>query len=92
MASPAASESATPVIVFSMEGRGLKLDSAEAVQPFADELAALTGVTDLRLSGNTFNVEAAQTLAAAIAKHTTVQVSAAGGGAPPPPRRDGQEF
>ena len=57
-----------------MEGRGLKLDTAADVQPFVDELATLQGVTDIRLSGNTFNIEAAQALAAAIAKHNTIQV------------------
>jgi Ran GTPase-activating protein 1 len=50
-------------VVFSMEGRGLKLNTAEDVRPFVEELAGLANVTEIRLSGNTFNVEAAEALA-----------------------------
>jgi hypothetical protein len=67
---------AAAVVVYSLEGRGLKLNTAEDARPYADELAVLVGVTDVRLNGNTLSVEAAQVLGAALARHTTVQVPA----------------
>jgi len=72
-------------VVFSIEGRGLKLDAASDVQPFVEELEKLENVTDIRLSGNTFNVEAATALAAAIAKHRTIQVRRRSAALRPPP-------
>ncbi|EPZ36869.1 RNI-like protein [Rozella allomycis CSF55] len=50
--------------VFSLEGKGLKLNTAEDIQPFLDEITAET--TEIRLSGNTFGVEAISALADAL--------------------------
>ena len=40
-------------VVYSIEGRGLKLNSAADAKPFADEIKALE-VTDIKLGGNTW--------------------------------------
>ncbi|RKO92071.1 hypothetical protein BDK51DRAFT_11404, partial [Blyttiomyces helicus] len=50
----------------SIEGRSLKLNSAADVQPFVDSINAIHGLTEIRLSGNTFGVEAARAIAAAL--------------------------
>lgn len=60
--------------VFSLAGRNLRLDTADDARPYADELAALTGVTEVRFGGNTIGVPAAEALAAVLRTKTTLQV------------------
>jgi len=49
---------------FSIKGLGLKLDTAEHIQPHLDALKALgEGVEEIHLGGNTLGVEACKALA-----------------------------
>ena len=45
--------------VFSIEGRGLKLETAEDVQDFVNSILEIEDLEQVTLSGNTFGVEAA---------------------------------
>jgi Ran GTPase-activating protein 1 len=56
----------TQQIVYSIKGKGLKLNSAEDVKQFCDEIKAISGLTEIELSGNTFGVEAAKAIAESI--------------------------
>ncbi|KAF9431127.1 hypothetical protein BGZ94_008902 [Podila epigama] len=60
---------------FSIEGRGLKLDTAEQVQEFIDTIAGMDKLENVILSGNTFGVEACKALAAALAKKPLLKVA-----------------
>lgn len=59
---------------FTIEGRGLKLDSAEQVQEFIDTITGMDKLENVILSGNTFGVEACKALAAALAKKPLLKV------------------
>ncbi|KAF9337579.1 hypothetical protein BG006_003974 [Podila minutissima] len=60
---------------FTIEGRGLKLDSAEQVQEFIDTIAGMDKLENVILSGNTFGVEACKALAAALAKKPLLKLA-----------------
>ncbi|KAI9298133.1 RNI-like protein [Neoconidiobolus thromboides FSU 785] len=53
----------TNQLVFSIEGKGLKFDNVELIQPHLDELNKLEKVETIVLSGNTLGVEAAKAFA-----------------------------
>src|SRR5690554_4973088 len=59
---------------FTIEGRGLKLDSAADVQEFIDTISGMDELENVILSGNTFGVEACRALAAALAKKPLLKV------------------
>lgn len=64
--------------VFSLKGLGLKLDTAEQMQPHLDALQALgEGVTEIHLGGNTLGVPACEALAAVIPTLKNLKVSRA---------------
>ncbi|ORY81900.1 hypothetical protein BCR37DRAFT_379796 [Protomyces lactucae-debilis] len=50
--------------VFSLEGKGIKFNTASDIEPFLKDLQ--DDVTEIRLSGNTFGVEASEALAAVL--------------------------
>ncbi|KAI9178887.1 Ran GAP Rna1 [Blastocladiella emersonii ATCC 22665] len=52
---------------FDISGKGLKFDTASDVAPYAAQLAAQADVEVINLSGNTFGVDAAKALSAAMA-------------------------
>ncbi len=60
--------------VFSIEGKGLKLDTAEDVQEFVNSIQEIKNLEKAILSGNTFGVEAAQTIAEALKGKKTIRV------------------
>ncbi|KAI8590193.1 hypothetical protein BDZ88DRAFT_415848 [Geranomyces variabilis] len=62
-------------VVFSIEGRTLKLDTALDVKQFTDELAANSDLTEIRLSGNTFGVEAGRAIAQALKGQYSLQTA-----------------
>ncbi|KAJ3284137.1 hypothetical protein HK104_010081 [Borealophlyctis nickersoniae] len=62
-------------VVYSIEGRSLKLDSAADVHLFVNEIKALEGLTEIRLSGNTFGVEAAKAIAEALRDQPLLRVA-----------------
>ncbi|KAI9760731.1 MAG: hypothetical protein M4579_001469 [Chaenotheca gracillima] len=61
--------------VFSLEGKGLKLDTAADVEPHIKALRENSTVTEIRLGGNTLGVEASKALADVLETKTTLQVA-----------------
>jgi len=59
---------------FSIEGRGLKLNSAADVQEFVGSIEGMAELDSIVLSGNTFGVEASRAIAAALAKKPLLKV------------------
>jgi Ran GTPase-activating protein (RanGAP) involved in mRNA processing and transport len=59
---------------FTIEGRGLKLDSAEQVQEFIATIESMDQLENVILSGNTFGVEACRALSLALAKKPLLKV------------------
>ncbi|RIA93688.1 Ran GTPase activator [Glomus cerebriforme] len=60
--------------VFSIEGKGLKLDTAEDVQDFVNSILEIENLEQVILSGNTFGVEAAQAIAGALKGKDTIRI------------------
>lgn len=68
----------TSTTSFSLEGRGLKLNTAADVQAHIEPLlapSAANAITTLSLSGNTIGVEAAEALAPHLSKLTSLQTA-----------------
>jgi hypothetical protein len=61
--------------VFSIEGKGLKLNTAEDVQPFVDTILQMDDLQEIRMSGNTIGVEAGKALAGALQSRNNIKVS-----------------
>lgn len=61
--------------VFSLEGRGLKLDTAEDLEPHIAELRAMDDVEEVRMLGNTLGVGACKLLGEVLATKKTLRVS-----------------
>lgn len=61
--------------VFSLEGKGLKLDTAADVEPHIKALREMEDVEEVRLQGNTVGIEAAAALADILKTKKTLQVS-----------------
>ncbi|KAJ3024256.1 hypothetical protein HKX48_003081 [Thoreauomyces humboldtii] len=62
-------------VIYSIEGKTLKLDTAEDARAYADEIAGAEGLTEIRLSGNTFGVEAGRTIAHALKGHHSLKIA-----------------
>lgn len=60
--------------VFSLEGKGLKLDTAADVAPHIEALKAMEDVEEVRLLGNTLGVEACKALGEVLATKKSLQV------------------
>ncbi|CAO3630857.1 unnamed protein product [Cunninghamella echinulata] len=52
--------------VFSIEGKGLKLNTYDDVKDFVDTIVQMDDLKEIKLVGNTIGVEAAQALADAL--------------------------
>ena len=61
--------------VFSIEGKGLKLDSAEDVEPHIKALRENAVVEEVRLAGNTLGIEASKALGAVLETKKTLKVT-----------------
>ncbi|KAJ1918764.1 Ran GAP Rna1 [Mycoemilia scoparia] len=61
--------------VFSIEGRGLKLTTAQDVQEWVDAIRNFDNLEEIRLNGNTIGAEAAEALGAALKEKTTLKVA-----------------
>ncbi|KAI9496474.1 hypothetical protein BDB00DRAFT_809020 [Zychaea mexicana] len=59
--------------VFSIFGKGLKLNTSDDVQEFVDTILQMDALEVICLSGNTIGVEAAQSLAAALKTRPTLK-------------------
>ncbi|ORX54926.1 RNI-like protein [Hesseltinella vesiculosa] len=62
--------------VFSIQGKGLKLNTSDDVKDFVDTIMQMDNLQEIRLSGNTLGVEASETLAAALKSRSTLKVAA----------------
>jgi Ran GTPase-activating protein 1 len=60
--------------VFNIEGKGLKLDTAEDVQEFVNSILEIENLEQVTLSGNTFGVESTQAIAEALKGKNTIKV------------------
>ncbi|KAG8902834.1 hypothetical protein FRB99_004030 [Tulasnella sp. 403] len=61
--------------IFSIHGKGLKFNSKADLQPYLDRLAAIDGLEEVHLGGNTFGVEACEALADALRGNKTLKVA-----------------
>lgn len=61
--------------IFSIEGKGLKLDTAADLEPHVTSLRDNANVEEVRLAGNTLGVEACSSLAKILGTKKTLQVS-----------------
>ena len=61
--------------VFSLEGKGLKLTTAEDLEPHIKDLSALEDLEEIRLLGNTLGIGACKLLGEILATKKTLQVS-----------------
>lgn len=60
--------------IFSLEGRGLKLDTAEDLEPHIAELRAMDDVEEVHMLGNTLGVGACKLLGEVLATKKTLRV------------------
>ncbi|KAF9434478.1 hypothetical protein BGZ76_007967 [Entomortierella beljakovae] len=60
---------------FTIEGRGLKLESAADVQEFIETIEKMDELENVILSGNTFGVEACRALSTALAKKPLLKLA-----------------
>lgn len=60
--------------VFSLEGKGLKLDTAEDIEPHIKELRENANVEEVRLLGNTLGIGASEALAKVLETKKTLKV------------------
>lgn len=61
--------------IFSLEGKGLKLDSAADVEVHIKSLREMNDVEEIRLLGNTLGVEACKVLGEVLETKKTLKVS-----------------
>jgi Ran GTPase-activating protein (RanGAP) involved in mRNA processing and transport len=62
--------------VFSVEGKGLKLTTAEDIEPHIQDLKTNDQVEEIRFLGNTLGVEASKALADVLEKKKALKVQA----------------
>ena len=60
--------------VFSLEGKGLRLDTAADIEPHIEALRDNDSVEEIRLGGNTLGIEACEALAKVLETKKTLQV------------------
>lgn len=60
--------------VFSLEGKGLKLDTAADVEPHIKSLRAMEDVEEVKLLGNTLGVEACALIGSVLETKKSLQV------------------
>jgi Ran GTPase-activating protein 1 len=61
--------------IFSLEGKGLKLDTAADLEPHIESLRSMSDVEEVRLLGNTLGVEASKVLGEVLETKKSLQVS-----------------
>jgi Ran GTPase-activating protein 1 len=60
--------------IFSLEGKGLKLTTAEDLEPHIADLRAMNGLEEVHLLGNTLGVGACKLLGEVLATKKTLRV------------------
>lgn len=63
--------------IFSLEGKGLKLDTASDIEAHIQPLRDSNDVVEVRFNGNTLGVEACAALAKVLEEKKTLKVSCA---------------
>jgi Ran GTPase-activating protein 1 len=63
--------------IFSIVGKGLKLNTSDDVKAFVDTIAQMDDLKEIRLGGNTIGVEAGQALADILKTRSTLKVTMA---------------
>jgi len=66
---------ATSNKIFSLEGKGLKLDTAADLEPHIESLKLMSDVEEVRFLGNTLGVEACKALGEVLETKKTLQAS-----------------
>ena len=66
---------ATSKKIFSLEGKGLKLDTAADLEPHIESLRSMSDVEEVRFLGNTLGVEACKALGEVLETKKSLQVS-----------------
>lgn len=61
--------------IFTLEGKGLKLTTAEDVEPHIKSLRAMTDVDEIHLQGNTLGIEACKALGEVLETKKSLKVS-----------------
>jgi Ran GTPase-activating protein 1 len=61
--------------IFSLEGKGLKLDTAADVEAHIKPLREIEDIEEIRLQGNTLGVEACKVLGEVLETKKTLQVT-----------------
>lgn len=61
--------------VFSLEGKGLRLDTAADLEPHIEPLRLMSDVEEVRLLGNTLGVEACKALGEVLETKKSLQVN-----------------
>lgn len=61
--------------IFSLEGRGLKLDTAEDLEAHITDLRAMDDIEEVRILGNTLGVGACKLLGEVLGTKKTLRVS-----------------
>ncbi|KAI4122356.1 MAG: hypothetical protein LQ347_006528, partial [Umbilicaria vellea] len=61
--------------VFSLEGQGLRLDTASDIEPHLGPLRSNPSVEEIRLGGNTYGVSACGALASVLRTKKTLQIA-----------------
>lgn len=60
--------------IFTLEGKGLKLDTAEDIEPHLAELKAMDDVEEVRLLGNTLGIGACKRLGEVLSTKKSLRV------------------
>jgi Ran GTPase-activating protein 1 len=64
-----------PSSLFTLESKGLKLDDATSLEPHVAPLKSLSSFTEIRLNGNTFGVQASESLSKLLVSQKHLQTA-----------------
>lgn len=60
--------------LYSIHGKGLKLNTATDIEPYLVQMKAVEGLEEIRFGGNTLGIEACTALGQALRGHKTLKV------------------
>ncbi|KAG8955431.1 hypothetical protein FRC04_008782 [Tulasnella sp. 424] len=61
--------------LYSIHGKGLKLNTASDIQPYLDQMKAVEGLEEIRFGGNTLGIEACVALGEALKGNKTLKIA-----------------
>ncbi|KIO15874.1 hypothetical protein M407DRAFT_34512 [Tulasnella calospora MUT 4182] len=65
----------TTTRLYSIHGKGLKLNTVSDIQPYLEEMKAVEGLEEIRFGGNTLGIEACAALGEALKGNKTLKVA-----------------